>query len=65
MDTRRAFADEVVDVSKQVKSIRERGYRRTHLRMADNGTELVCCDNCWQGAIAARTWSNGNVIPAE
>ncbi len=25
--------------------------------------DLVCCDSCWQGAIEARTWSNGNVIP--
>jgi hypothetical protein len=56
---------EPFDVSKQVKSSRARGYLRTHLRMADNGTELVCCDKCWQGAIGARTWTNGNVIPAD
>lgn len=54
---------EKFDVEKQIKSTPERGYLRTNLFMADNGTELVCCDNCWQGAIGARVWSNGKITP--
>ena len=33
--------------------------------MADNGTELVCCDNCWEGAIGARVLIHGRVVPSD
>ena len=52
------------DPSKQApRSIAERGYLRTHLKMSDNGRELVCCDECWSSAIGSRIWTHGQVIP--
>jgi len=53
------------DVSQQHRSTPERGYLRTNLRMADNGSELVCCDECWQGAIGTRVWTHGRVVPSD
>jgi hypothetical protein len=49
--------------SQRTKTIAERGYLRTNLRMADNGTELVCCDDCWPGAIGYRTLMGNQVVP--
>ena len=49
----------------QARSTPERGYLRTNLMMADNGSELVCCDACWQGAIGARTLIQGRVVPGD
>lgn len=49
------------------RSIAERGYMRTRLKIADNGQELICCDNCWQGACGypspAATRGFGQIIP--
>ena len=53
------------DVEKQERSITERGYLRTNLMMADNGSELVCCDQCFQGAIGARVLIHGRVVPGD
>jgi len=55
----------VFDPDKQERSTRERGALRSHLMMADNGSEIVCCDNCWQGAIGAKTLMAGRVVPCE
>ena len=53
------------DMTQQERSTPERGYLRTNLKMSDNGTELVCCDACWQGAIGARTLMMGRVVPGD
>lgn len=47
------------------RSIHERGQIRTRLMMADNGSEIACCDNCWHGAIGAGYYVNGQVVPAQ
>ena len=41
----------------------ERGQLRTRLMMADNGTELAVCDNCWSGANGFATFIHGKVVP--
>jgi hypothetical protein len=57
---------EVFDPEKQQhRSTRERGALRSNLMMADNGSELVCCDNCWQGAFGAKTLMHGVMTPCE
>lgn len=56
---------EKFDVSMQERSTSERGYLRTNLKMADNGSEIVACDNCWQGAIGARSLMMGRVVPSD
>jgi hypothetical protein len=56
---------EKFDPSEQVRSTPERGYLRTNLMMADDGSELVCCDACWQGAIGARVLIQGRVVPGD
>ena len=57
---------EKFDVTQQVRSTRERGALRTGLKMADDGTELVCCDACWQGAnYGSKTLIQGRVVPAD
>lgn len=53
------------DVTQQGRSTPERGYLRTNLKMSDSGSELVCCDQCWQGAIGARTLMMGRVVPSD
>lgn len=53
------------DVTMQERSTPERGYLRTNLKMADTGSELVCCDACWPSAIGARTLMMGRVVPAD
>jgi hypothetical protein len=51
------------DLEKQERAIWERGRLRTNLKMADNGTELVCCDNCWSGAAGYAMFIHGRVVP--
>jgi len=53
------------DVELQVRSIRERGYLRSNLFMLDQGREVVCCSECWQGAIGARVLIQGRVVPGD
>lgn len=51
------------DFSKQERTIRERGQIRTNLRMADNGSEIACCDDCWSGAAGQRVFIHGKEVP--
>lgn len=43
------------------RSIWERGQLRTNLKMHDNGSELVICDNCWD-AIQVPQFVRGQTI---
>src|SRR5271155_3737944 len=36
--------------AQQPRTTWERGQLRTRLKMADNGSELIICDNCWPAA---------------
>ena len=49
--------------AQQPRTTQERGALRTHLHMADNGSELVCCDTCWPGAIGMQSFSHGRAVP--
>ena len=44
------------------RTIAERGALRTRLAMADNGSELVICDNCWPGAMGGPTFLHGQAV---
>lgn len=56
---------EKFDYEQQVHSTPERGYLRTNLMMADDGSELRCCSECWQGAIGAKVLIHGRVVPSD
>lgn len=43
----------------------ERGALRTRLMMADNGSELVICDDCWDGATGTPQLIQGRVVPGD
>lgn len=45
------------------RSIAERGELRRRLMMADNGSELVICDNCWPGAAGDCHVMHGILVP--
>lgn len=45
------------------RQIRERGQLRTNLKMSDNGSELVICDDCWPGAYGYLSVTMGQLIP--
>ena len=53
------------DAREQQRAIWERGRLRTNLMMADNGSELVCCDACWPGAFGQPTLMMGKVVPGD
>jgi hypothetical protein len=47
----------------QPRTTWERGQLRTRLMMADNGSELIICDNCWHGAFGSATFIHGQAVP--
>jgi len=47
----------------QPRTTAERGALRTRLHMADNGSELVICDNCWPGAMGHAHFVHGQAVP--
>lgn len=49
----------------QPRTTWERGQLRTRLKMADNGSELVICDNCWHGARGSAVFMHGQAVPTQ